>query len=98
MLDQILETLNFSSLNEMQEETLKSFRREDNILILSPTGSGKTLAFLLPVLENLKPESINIQSVIIVPSRELGLQISQVFKSMKTNFKVTICRGSHNIP
>lgn len=97
MLDQILETLNFSSLNEMQEETLKSFRREDNILILSPTGSGKTLAFLLPVLENLKPESINIQSVIIVPSRELGLQISQVFKSMKTNFKVTVCYGGHDM-
>jgi ATP-independent RNA helicase DbpA len=97
MLDQILETLNFSSLNEMQEETLKSFKREDNILILSPTGSGKTLAFLLPILEILKPESKDIQSVIIVPSRELGLQISQVFKSLKSSFKVTVCYGGHDM-
>ncbi len=91
MLEQILKTLNFSALNEMQEETIKSCKREDNVLILSPTGSGKTLAFLLPILENLDPDSKEIQSLIIVPSRELGLQISQVFKSRKASYKVTVC-------
>jgi ATP-independent RNA helicase DbpA len=97
MLDQILKTLNFSSLNPMQEETLRTLKREDNVLILSPTGSGKTIAFLLPILENLDPDSNAIQSVVIVPSRELALQISQVFKSMKTSYKVTVCYGGHEM-
>jgi len=97
MLDQILKILNFSSLNPMQEETLITCKREDNVLILSPTGSGKTIAFLLPILESLDPESNAIQSLIIVPSRELALQISQVFKSMKTSYKVTVCYGGHEM-
>jgi len=97
MLDQILKNLNFSSLNPMQKETLKTCKREDGVLILSPTGSGKTIAFLLPLVESLDPDSNAIQSLIIVPSRELGLQISQVFKSMKTNFKVTVCYGGHEM-
>ena len=81
----------------MQEETIKSCKREDNVLILSPTGSGKTIAFLLPILENLDPDSKEIQSLIIVPSRELGLQISQVFKSIKSSYKVTVCYGGHEM-
>jgi len=97
MLDQILERLNFSAWNEMQEQALKTFRKEDNILILSPTGSGKTLAFLLPILESLDPASKSIQSLVIVPSRELALQILQVFKSMKTPYKVTVCYGGHEM-
>lgn len=72
-------------------------RKEDNLLILSPTGSGKTLAFLLPIVENLDPAANHIQSLIIVPSRELGLQIADVFKSMKTNHKVTVVYGGHEM-
>src|SRR5690554_6701144 len=97
MLNQILNHLGFSALNPMQEETLKISRKEDNLLILSPTGSGKTVAFLLPLTENLEPEADFIQSLIIVPSRELGLQIAQVFKSMKTNYKVTVVYGGHEV-
>ncbi|HLW19257.1 MAG TPA: DEAD/DEAH box helicase [Cyclobacteriaceae bacterium] len=97
MLDQILKNLNFSALNPMQEETLKTCKREDGVLILSPTGSGKTVAFLLPIVASLDPDSTDIQSLIIVPSRELGLQISQVFKSMKTDYKVTVCYGGHEM-
>ena len=81
----------------MQEETLKTCKREDGVLILSPTGSGKTVAFLLPIVASLDPDSTDIQSLIIVPSRELGLQISQVFKSMKTDYKVTVCYGGHEM-
>lgn len=81
----------------MQKETLKTSKREDNLLILSPTGSGKTIAFLLPIAENMDPTALHIQSLIIVPSRELGLQIAEVFKSMKTNYKVTVVYGGHEV-
>jgi ATP-independent RNA helicase DbpA len=97
MLEQILKNLDFSALNPMQEETFSTYKREDNLLILSPTGSGKTVAFLLPILENLNPGCKAIQSLIIVPSRELGLQIEQVFKSMKSSYKVTVCYGGHDM-
>lgn len=97
MFEQILKNLKFSEFNPMQEEALKISKREDNLLILSPTGSGKTIAFLLPLVENLDPDLDAIQGLIIVPSRELGLQIAKVFQSMKTNFKVTVVYGGHEM-
>src|SRR5690554_513347 len=96
-LKEILENMAFPSLNTMQEEMLTTSGGEHNVLLISPTGTGKTLAFLLPVLENLDPDDDFIQSVIIVPSRELGLQIEKVFKSMKSSFKVSVCYGGHDM-
>ena len=69
---------------------------ERDIILLSPTGSGKTLGFLLPVLNSLKPEIQGVQALVIVPSRELALQIEQVFRVMGTGFKVNCCYGGHN--
>ena len=42
---------------------------------MSPTGSGKTLAYLLPLLLTLKTDDGSVQVLILVPSRELALQI-----------------------
>ena len=47
----ILEKLNISALNPMQEEALSVIKANTNTVILSPTGTGKTLAFLLPLLQ-----------------------------------------------
>ena len=69
---------------------------ERDIILLSPTGSGKTLGFLLPVLNSLKPKIQGVQALVIVPSRELALQIEQVFRVMETGFKVNCCYGGHN--
>lgn len=78
----------------MQQAALKAAFASD-LLLLSPTGSGKTLAFLLPVLKVLDVQSSGIQVLILVPSRELALQIEQVFKQMQTGFKVNCCYGGH---
>lgn len=83
-------------MNQMQKSAYKTSENENDLLLLSPTGSGKTLAFLFPVLRNLKKENSGIQAMILVPSRELALQIEQVFKSMGTNFKVSVCYGGHD--
>ncbi|MDR7212171.1 DEAD/DEAH box helicase [Flavobacterium piscis] len=93
----ILSNLGIQSLNEMQEAAQDAILNENNVLLLSPTGSGKTLAFLLPVLELLQPEILSVQCLILVPSRELGLQIEQVWKKMGTAYKVNICYGGHSI-
>lgn len=92
----LLSNLKISNLNKMQEAVVNAAKTPDDILLLSPTGSGKTLAFLLSLLHDTDPDKEGIQSVIIVPSRELGLQIEQVFKQMKTGLKVNCCYGGHS--
>ena len=79
----------------MQVASIEAIAANKNIVLLSATGSGKTLAFLLPLLKLLNPANAKTQAIIIVPSRELALQIESVFKSMGTNFKVTCCYGGH---
>ena len=95
--DTILKNLGIAQLNEMQEVAKDAILHDNNVLLLSPTGSGKTLAFLLPILEIVQPEFQSIQCLILVPSRELGLQIEQVWKKMGTNYKVNVCYGGHSI-
>ena len=95
--EKILENLGVKNLNEMQISAQETILNDNNILLLSPTGSGKTLAFLLPILEILQPEIQSVQCLILVPSRELSLQIEQVWKKMGTSFKVNTCYGGHSI-
>ena len=95
-LETILNNLQIQELNQMQKSTYKTTENNTDTVLLSPTGSGKTLAFLFPVLRNLKPNQKGIQAMVLVPARELALQIEQVFKSMKTDFKVTVCYGGHD--
>lgn len=95
-LKSIYKNLQIQDMNQMQKSAYKASENENDLLLLSPTGSGKTLAFLFPVLRNLKKENSGIQAMILVPSRELALQIEQVFKSMGTDFKVSVCYGGHD--
>jgi len=81
----------------MQEKANKAIIKEKDILLLSPTGSGKTLAFLLAVLELLNKETNQVQCLILTPSRELAIQIEQVWKKMSTGFKVSCCYGGHDM-
>ncbi|PKW21263.1 DEAD/DEAH box helicase [Flavobacterium lindanitolerans] len=93
----LLLNLGIESLNEMQLAAQEAILENNSVLLLSPTGSGKTLAFLLPVFETLQPEILSVQCLIIVPSRELGLQIEQVWKKMGTGYKVNTCYGGHSM-
>lgn len=95
-LQPIYEKLQIQEMNQMQKSTFQASENEQDIILLSPTGSGKTLAFLFPVLRNLQKDISEIQAIILVPARELALQIEQVFKNMGTDFKVTICYGGHD--
>jgi superfamily II DNA/RNA helicase len=94
-LENILSNLKIDALNEMQLATLDASRKNKDIILLSATGSGKTLAFMLPILENLDKENKNTQALIVVPSRELAVQIEQVFKTMGTGNKISSTYGGH---
>ena len=89
----ILSKLNIHALNPMQEEAISVINDTINTILLSPTGTGKTLAFLLPIIKILDPECNDIQALILVPSRELAIQIEQVARSMGSGFKVNAVYG-----
>jgi len=93
----LLSNLNIKKLNPLQEEVTAKAKTGKDLVVLAPTGSGKTLAFLLPLLSNLNNAQKGVQCLVMVPSRELGLQIEQVFKQMSTGFKVTCCYGGHSV-
>lgn len=87
--------LKIDALNEMQLASMETVAKHDNVILLSPTGSGKTLAFLLSILDLLDFQNKKTQALIVVPSRELAIQIEKVFKQLVTGFKVTCCYGGH---
>lgn len=89
----ILEKLKITALNPMQEEAITVIEKTTNTILLSPTGTGKTLAFLLPLVKALNPESAEVQALILVPSRELAIQIEQVVRAMGSGFKANAVYG-----
>ena len=91
--DNILSKLNIEKLNPMQEEAQLAIHSKSSIMLLSPTGTGKTLAFLLPIIEGLDTDCSEVQVLILVPSRELALQIEQVAREMGTGYKINAVYG-----
>ncbi|MFD2541484.1 DEAD/DEAH box helicase [Lacinutrix gracilariae] len=89
----ILNKLKIKALNPMQEEALLSITSTANTVLLSPTGTGKTVAFLLPTIADLNTNCKNVQLLILVPSRELAIQIEQVIRTMGSGFKANAIYG-----
>jgi ATP-independent RNA helicase DbpA len=95
LIARILSYFKIDGLNQLQSEVLKTVQQDGDLVLLSDTGSGKTLAFLLAILTFMEEKTAGTQALVIVPSRELAIQIEQVFKMMGTGFKVTCCYGGH---
>jgi len=94
-INEVLARLQIDALNPMQQAADEAIRKAGDTILLAPTGSGKTLGFLLPVLHRLEPDFAGVQCLILSPTRELALQIEQVWKQMATGYKVTVCYGGH---
>lgn len=90
------EKIGVSTLNDMQLKMREAYAENDELILLSPTGSGKTLAFLIPILENLDPNLKEVQALIVVPARELAIQIENVLRNMGTGFKVDAVYGGRD--
>jgi len=97
MQTEFLKNLGIEQLNEMQLAVIEKAKIASNLMLLAPTGSGKTIAFLIPLVSKLQKKAMGVQAMIIAPSRELSLQIEQVFRSMKTSFKISCCYGGHSV-
>lgn len=87
LLDAVAE-LGFEFPTEIQEKAIPELIREDTDLVaLAQTGTGKTAAFGLPLLERIDVASRNTQALILAPTRELCLQITNEIQSYARNLK-----------
>ena len=87
--------LGITELNVMQQDMLLAARKWERIVLLSPTGSGKTLAYLLPVLNQMDETKEHLQTLILVPSRELAIQTTDVVRRLCPQCRVMACYGGH---
>jgi ATP-independent RNA helicase DbpA len=94
-LEHLLKGLEITKLNDMQSTMIAQFPVNSEVLLLSNTGSGKTLAFMLSILTLANKEVQGTQALIIAPSRELAMQIDEVFRKMNTGLKACLCYGGH---
>lgn len=92
-----LDSLGIKALKPMQEKAIETILNNKETVLLSPTGSGKTLAFLLPLLSLINKNVDEVQILILLPTRELVLQIEKVFKQLQTGYKINACYGGHSM-
>ena len=76
-LQQTLSRMNYTTLTPIQERCIPALLQGQSLVAQSQTGSGKTLAYALPLLERVRFEEYHPQALILVPTRELALQVKQ---------------------
>eukprot|EP00668_Euglena_longa_P003834 GGOE01004494.1.p1 GENE.GGOE01004494.1~~GGOE01004494.1.p1 ORF type:complete len:394 (+),score=76.04 GGOE01004494.1:81-1262(+) len=74
----------------IQEETIPIALAGRDILARAKNGTGKTAAFVIPCLEKVDPSKNTLQVLVLVPTRELALQTSQVTKELGKHLKVEV--------
>lgn len=88
-LAEVLKVNGITELTEIQNKTFPSAANGHDVIGVSQTGSGKTLAFLLPMLHQVLLSDKPFHCLILVPTRELGLQIYntlKLFSSLEIRF------------
>ena len=61
----------------IQEQSIALIKEGKDVIAEAQTGTGKTLAFLLPIIENISVTDNFVQALIITPTRELAIQITE---------------------
>lgn len=70
-------------LNEIQIESIPIIEKNKNVILISRTGSGKTFCYLLPILNELDYSNKSLQSIFVVPTKELVRQLSKILEAFK---------------
>ncbi|MBP1965059.1 DEAD/DEAH box helicase [Paenibacillus aceris] len=83
----------------IQKEAIPVLLKGTDVIAQAQTGTGKTLAFVLPILETIDVESSDVQALILTPTRELAIQISNELKTLVpvTGAKVLAAYGGQDV-
>jgi ATP-dependent RNA helicase RhlE len=85
-----LSETNYGKPTPIQQIAVPAILMGKDVLGIAPTGSGKTASYVLPILTQLskaeKAKNRHIQSLILVPTRELAIQVEEVFKEFARAF------------
>jgi ATP-dependent RNA helicase DDX6/DHH1 len=89
----------FEKPSPIQEEAIPVALANRDILARAKNGTGKTAAFVIPLLEKVSIDKNYIQALILVPTRELALQTSQVCKTLgkHLNLQIMVTTGGTNL-
>lgn len=77
-----IKSLGFESMTPIQRKALPIALEGNDLFGQAQTGTGKTLAFALPVLNQIDSKALNPQALILCPTRELAIQVSQEFDKL----------------
>jgi ATP-dependent RNA helicase DeaD len=90
-----LQAMGFSTPTPIQEQTIPLLREGKDVLAQAQTGTGKTAAFGIPLVEAIDPERRGVQAIILVPTRELCLQVADELRRLGTQrgIRVTAVYG-----
>ena len=78
----VLAARGFEAPFHVQARAIPPALAGDDILARSPTGSGKTLAFALPIVQRLEPGDRRPAALVLVPTRELAVQVTEELESL----------------
>ena len=70
-----LYNLNYKTPSKVQVEVIPRLLKTEDVIVKSKTGSGKTASFGIPICENIDVENNSLQALIVVPTRELAIQV-----------------------
>ncbi len=84
-----LETLGFKRPTDIQFKAIPPTLKGEDVLAIAQTGTGKTAAFAIPVIQLLatrkvQKEQYSTRCLVMVPTHELAIQVSDVFKQLIT--------------
>lgn len=96
-LDVLLKNSGHKQLLPLQEATIDAFKKNDHVQLLAQTGSGKTIAFLLATLQHFNPKEEGAQILILSPTRELTIQVTEVLKALRAPASSSACYGGHPV-
>ena len=83
-----LDELGYSKPTEIQEKAIPSVMTGKDLVAQAQTGTGKTAAFGIPIVERVDPKQKKVQALILVPTRELAIQVAKEIKNIGKNKRV----------
>lgn len=81
-LKQAIEKIGFTQMTEVQQKTIPVMMSGEDLVAKAPTGTGKTFAFGIGLIEGVDPESDAVQGLVLAPTRELAIQITEELKKL----------------